>query len=60
MNDQFYDRVDEQGQLCLGAWRGASRCPMCGTMVEERTGSMAAEASARIDRTHPMPVFQKF
>lgn len=40
MNDQFYDRVDEQGQLRLGAWRWASRCPTCSTMVYERAESM--------------------
>ena len=62
VNDQFYDRIDEQGQLRLGAWRWASRCPTCGNgnMVEERAGSMPADASARIERTNAMPVFQMF
>ena len=45
VNDQFYDRIDEQGPLRLGAWRRASRCPTCGTLVDERAESMAADAS---------------
>ena len=56
-NDQLYDQVDEQGQLRLGAWRWASRCPTCGRVVEERTGSMDADAFTRIDRTHQTPAF---
>ena len=43
MNDQFYDRVDEQGQLHLGAWRWVSRCPLCGTMVYERAESRVVD-----------------
>jgi hypothetical protein len=42
VRDQFCDRVDEQGQLRLGVWRWASRCPTCGTMVYERIESLAA------------------
>ena len=60
VNDRFYDRVDEQEQLHLGAWRWTSRCPVCGNMVDERDGNMAADTSANIDRTNPMPVFQMF
>ena len=60
VNDQFYDLIDEQGPLRLGAWRWASRCPTCGTLVVERAESMAADASAQIDRTNPMPVLQMF
>jgi hypothetical protein len=29
-------------------------------MVEERAERLAADASAHIDRTNPMPVFQMF
>ena len=39
--------------LCWRAWRWASRCPTCGEMVEERTGSLAADAFVRLDRTQP-------
>jgi hypothetical protein len=59
-NDQCNARIDAQGQWRLGAWRWASRCPTCGTMVEERAERLAADASAHIDRTNPMPVFQMF
>ena len=58
VNDQFDAQIDEQGPLCLGAWRWASRCPTCGTMVYERAESLAADTSACIDRTNTMPVFQ--
>ena len=60
VNDQLYDPIDEQGSLRLGAWRWGSRCQTCGTMVKERAESMAADASAHVDRTNPMPVFQMF
>ena len=43
VNDQFYDRGDEQGQLHLGAWRWVSRCPLCGTMVYERAESRVVD-----------------
>jgi hypothetical protein len=51
MNDRFYDQVDEQGQLSLGAWRWASRCLLCGTMVYEPVKYLKADTSACIDRT---------
>ncbi len=35
VSDQVDDRVDAQGQLRLGAWRWASRCPTCSTMLYE-------------------------
>jgi hypothetical protein len=60
VNDQCYDRLNEQGPLRLGAWRWASRCPTCGTMVYERAESLAADTSAHIDCANPMPVFQMF
>ena len=60
VNDQCYDRIDEQGPLRLGAWRWASRCPTYGTMVGERAESLAADTSAHIDCANPMPVFQMF
>lgn len=59
-NDQFYDRVDERGQLQLGAWRWASQCPECGAMVDERGGSIVPVSSAPIDRQGSMPMFQMF
>ena len=55
MNDPFNDRIDEQGHLRLEAWRCASRCPTCGTVVDARIGSMAADAQVRLDRTHQQP-----
>jgi hypothetical protein len=58
VNDQFYDRIDEQGQLHVGVWRWASRCPMCGTMVYERAESRAIDAAVRIDRTNSMPLLR--
>jgi hypothetical protein len=54
VNDQLYDRVDEQGN-CAGRW--VSRCPTCGAMVYERTESLAADTSAHVDRTNAMTVF---
>ena len=54
VNDQFYDQIDEQGNC---AWRCASRCPTCGTMVYERTESLVTDTSAHVDRTNAMPVF---
>lgn len=57
VSEQFYDGIDEQGQLRLGVWRWASRCPTCGKVVEERTGSMEVDALAPIDRTHQISVF---
>lgn len=58
VNDQFYDRVDEKGHLRLGAWRWASRCPACGTMVYDCVDSPAAEASTCSDPTKPiLPTF---
>jgi len=54
VNDQFYDQIDEQGNC---AWRWASRCPTCGTMVYERTESLVTDTSAHVDRTNAMTVF---
>lgn len=56
VNDQFYDRVDEHGQLRLGAWRWASHCLMCGTMVYERAESGVVDGAVRIDRTNTLPM----
>lgn len=60
VNDQFDDRIDERGSLRVAAWRWASRCPTCGTMVYERAERLTAGISAHLDRTNPMPVFQMF
>ena len=57
MDDQFYDRVDGSGQLQLGSWRWASRCPECGSMVDERGGSRGDVSSAPIARQRSMPMF---
>ena len=43
VNDQFDDWVDEQGQLCLGVWRWASRCPMDDRIVYERVESLVTD-----------------
>lgn len=51
MNDRFYDRVDEQGRLSLGAWRWASRCLVCGAMVYSPVKSLQADTSVGNDRT---------
>ena len=34
-DNRSYDRGHEQEELSMGAWRWASRCPTCGTMVYE-------------------------
>lgn len=60
MGDQFYDRVDGDGRLQLGAWRWASRCPECGSMVDACGLSVDAAPSARADHSKPMPMFQMF
>lgn len=52
MIDQFYHRVDEQNRLELGAWRWASRCQTCGTMVYEPVESLSVNVPERIDRTN--------
>lgn len=57
VDDQFFDRGDEQGQLTLGAWRWASRCPTCGTMVYEPVESLAADISIHRESTNTMSVF---
>jgi hypothetical protein len=49
LHDQSYERVDEQGRLSLGAWRWASRCLLCGTMVYEPVKNLKADTSARAD-----------
>ena len=50
VKEQFYDRVDDQGVLRLGAWRWATWCRECGQLVEDR-GVFALQASD--DLTHP-------
>jgi len=57
VNDQFYDRVDEQGQSCFGVWHWASRCPMCDRIVYERVESLVADTFVRIDATSLMSIF---
>ena len=57
MNDQFYDRVDEQVQLCFGVRRWAC-CPMCDRIVYERGESVVIDIPAHMDRANPTPVFQ--
>lgn len=59
-HDQFYDRVDERGQLQLGTWRWAPQGPECGSTVDERGGSRGAVSSAPIARESSMPMFQMF
>jgi hypothetical protein len=56
VDGQFYDQVDEQGRLSLGAWRWASRCPTCGTMVYEPVESTTADRFVRIEATNTMSI----
>jgi hypothetical protein len=49
VDDQVYDRVDEQGQLTLGAWHWVSRCPTCGMMVYESVQSLTADTSEHVN-----------
>lgn len=51
VNDQFYAWVDEQGQLCMGAWPWASRFPMCNMIVYQHAESVAEDGTACIDCT---------
>ena len=41
-DNRSYDRVHEQKELSMGAWRWASRCPTCGTMIYEPAQSLTA------------------
>ena len=36
VKEHFYDMVDDNGVLSLGAWRWASLCLRCGNVVEDR------------------------
>jgi hypothetical protein len=56
VDDQFFDRGDEQGRLILGAWRWASRCPTCGTMVYEPIESLSFDPFVRIEATNTMSI----
>jgi hypothetical protein len=58
VNGQFYDRVDEQGRLSLGAWRWASRCPTCGTMVYEPVERTTADRCIRVEATNTRSVYR--
>jgi hypothetical protein len=57
VDGQFYDRVDEQGQLSLGAWRWVSRCPTCGTMMYEPVESTSSDRFVRAEATNTMATF---
>jgi hypothetical protein len=54
VDDQFYDRVDEQGQLTLGAWHWVSRCPTCGMMVYEPVEGQPVGTSVLVERMNTM------
>ena len=59
---QFYDRVDEQGQMQLGAWRWALPGSLCGAMSRAGglVGSVTADTSVPIDRSNSMPISEMF
>jgi len=42
VTDPFHDTVDDQGVLQLGAWRWASWCRTCGSLVDDRVPGRTA------------------
>lgn len=58
--DQFYDRVDEQGELRLGDWRWASRCAACGNVVDAGDGDAVGASSFPMEQRTATPNFQMF
>ncbi len=47
VKEHFYDMVDDEGVLRLGAWRRASRCPQCGAVIADQIVETAALLSAQ-------------
>lgn len=42
VKEQFYDMVDDEVVLRLGAWRWASRCAQCGAVIADQIVNTAA------------------
>lgn len=49
--EQFHDRVDDRGALCLGAWRWVEPCADCGqfALTQLQKDSDLAESSIPAD-----------
>ena len=60
VSQQFYDRVDEQGKLRLGAWRWATRCAACVNVIDTGDRDGVSASSFPMEQRAATPIFQMF